>query len=227
MKNTQQQFRKTKNNSSLAQRWNNEYLNGDWEYLDDNSEFARYALIASYCEKLKPHGAILDAGCGEGLLYTHLKSSPLYHGIDISSTAIDIARKNYGNHFSCEDINQFRSHNKFDVLVLNEVLYYLNPDRVLTQLRHALNTDALVIISIFQLDDDIQGMSCEQRESSLLKIISKYLHIDLVSTINMQSDIHKCNQNDDSIKKWKIYFSTLKSSVCEVADDNETINSSR
>ena len=95
-------------------------------------------------------------GCGEGLLAERLKSSPFksYLGIDLSSSAIDLAKKSNNDErvsFSCADAGHFESDSKFDVIVLNEVLYYFeNPIQTLDRYLSLLNSEGILILSIFR-----------------------------------------------------------------------------
>ena len=68
-------------NISVAQ-WNKEYSKGDWKYLDAVAiERARATLIAVFYQTYSAStsssgaGAILDVGCGEGVLSDYLTDS--------------------------------------------------------------------------------------------------------------------------------------------------------
>lgn len=49
------------------QRWNNEYLNGKWNYMQSIEELGRYSIIVGYAQYLNAK-SVLDVGCGDGNL---------------------------------------------------------------------------------------------------------------------------------------------------------------
>ena len=78
-----------------AQAWEAQYAAGRWDYLAQLSELARFSILAGYVHHLRPGGAVLGAGCGQGALLRRLPSScySRYVGIDVSSSAISVARE--------------------------------------------------------------------------------------------------------------------------------------
>jgi 2-polyprenyl-3-methyl-5-hydroxy-6-metoxy-1,4-benzoquinol methylase len=91
-------------------------------------ELARYCIIIGYTQFFKA-GSILDVGCGEGVLHERLCESSYfrYVGIDVSNVAIDkVCEKNSEKHqFLAVRIEDFRTDQKFDVVIFNECLYYM------------------------------------------------------------------------------------------------------
>ncbi len=78
------------------------------------------------------------------------KSDIAYTGIDISEAAIKAARTLVPNgNFIVADAEKPPSDmGVFDVLVFNEVLYYMNPDRVLPRYHIHATKDAHILISV-------------------------------------------------------------------------------
>lgn len=70
------------------------YQRGAYDYLHSIAMVPRMATIASY---IKAFGItrVLDVGCGTGDLLSYLDSDVSYIGIDISQTAINIARRRF------------------------------------------------------------------------------------------------------------------------------------
>ena len=111
-------------------RWDREYRAQDWQYLDSLFELPRYSLISGYAQHFRPGGTLLDLGCGEGILARHMQQvgGGPYLGVDISAVAIDRARArgSHGCSFVCADIAAFVPDRRYDIIVFNEVLYYLS-----------------------------------------------------------------------------------------------------
>ncbi len=134
-------------------RWDREFAGGTWDYLDSSPiERARHAVIGMYCQTHKPAGAILDIGCGEGTLFDFLNNvqKSTYLGIDISSEAIAKAQKKRSGSFVIGDALEFRAKKKYDVIVFNEVLYYLDEMAVFEKYRHFLKRGGIVIVSLYR-----------------------------------------------------------------------------
>jgi SAM-dependent methyltransferase len=81
-------------------------------------------------------GNVLDVGCGLGAFTARLKEQmPKAEiiGVDIAPTAIEKARKRYGNlgiEFKALDIQKeyTRIENRFDLIVLSQLMWYVLPD---------------------------------------------------------------------------------------------------
>ncbi|MFA5127351.1 MAG: class I SAM-dependent methyltransferase [Patescibacteria group bacterium] len=134
-------------------KWEKEFSAGKWNYLDSNpAERARSAVIAIYCQYFYPKAKILDVGCGLGTILDFLNSiqRKKYLGIDISKVAITKARKKKAN-FKNIDFNAFKSKTKYDIIIFNEVLYYLDETNALKQALKLLNKNGLVIISLYRM----------------------------------------------------------------------------
>ncbi len=115
--------------------WDREYQSGQWDYLDGPAEMPRYATIFGYARASNSHASVLDVGCGAGILLHWLdRDIERYVGIDLSSTAIEQARSQHlldSARFEVADAATFNTNDRFDIIVLNEILYYMNsPDSV-------------------------------------------------------------------------------------------------
>lgn len=110
--------------------WEAQYRAGEWSYLRDLDQGARYSVIAGYVQSLKRDGCLLDVGCGEGVLVERLKGIPYgkFVGIDISAEAIARAQEKCHERslFIQVDAEEFVAEEKFDVIIFNEVLYYFS-----------------------------------------------------------------------------------------------------
>lgn len=135
--------------------WDAEYSAGRWDYLANAIEQTRYDAIAREVMARYPHGTVVDLGCGYGLLRTALLRqgfSGCYQGVDWSTQVLESAEALHGPYFRCCDLNSFKFDGAPDVVVLSEVLYYLEQPLALIDQAYAA-TEAChgcVLISIYQ-----------------------------------------------------------------------------
>lgn len=134
------------------------YASGGWDKLRDKAELGRYAVVSGYCANLEAR-SVLDVGCGEGVLAESLARAALedYVGIDFSPLAIAKAQAKGipGARFVVGDAHDYRPDRRFDVIVFNEVLYYLDrPRRAVSRLARALEPEGHIIVSVFRNETD-------------------------------------------------------------------------
>ena len=141
-----------------ASDWQKEYESDAWKFLGSVNELARYSLIAGYCRYYRLGGSVLEIGCGEGLLATHVTSAAesSYLGVDISAAAIDAARaQNWARtRFEVGAAETWAAplNERFDVLVFNESLYYLDtPAEQVERHSRALGPEGLVVVSMQEM----------------------------------------------------------------------------
>jgi len=107
--------------------WARAYGSGQLDYFADLDELGRYSILVGYVQHFAPQPSVLDVGCGSGLLRAHLPEDAFgsYVGIDPCAEAIDRARRRADDRttFLCCELGGLESE-PFDVVVLNEVLYY-------------------------------------------------------------------------------------------------------
>jgi len=141
-----------------AEEWNQQHSSSTWRYLAGLEQVPRYAIIEGWRQRLKPSGSVLDLGCGEGVLLQQIPAAVNvnYTGVDLSQVAIIEATKRVRHasleRFICADFDTFDAsiRSPFDVIVFNEVLYYVaDPAATLSRYRRILAADGLVIVSMF------------------------------------------------------------------------------
>lgn len=143
-----------KMDDKAKQRWNREYRSGRWDLLEnDSSEKARSAIIAMYCSHFFPSAKILDIGCGVGILSDFLNADQKqnYLGIDLSSIAANTARQKRNLRVLTEKAEDFQATESFDVIVFNEVLYYLDSDEILRRYTTYLRPNGIIVVSAFRI----------------------------------------------------------------------------
>ena len=135
--------------------WESQYLNGDWIYLKQLEQLARYSVIVGYLQYFKHGCSILDVGCGEGILQEKLSAHGYskYVGVDISEAAITKAlhKKDEKTYFIRADIEDYTPTESFDAIIFNESIYYLNdPLNVLERyVDAALREGGILVISTY------------------------------------------------------------------------------
>lgn len=140
--------------------WNYKYFIGKWDYIENqNTGYNKIVEHVNYCNINNPK--ILDLGCGFGSLCKYLNEDDFSSllGVDLSDTAIAKAKKKkYSNtNFIVADIQKFETNEKFDIIILNEVIYYLD-DYLETLSRFSKffkNENGYFIISIYGVREDI------------------------------------------------------------------------
>lgn len=136
-----------------AQAWEAQYAAGRWDYLAQLPELARFSILAGYICELKPGGAVLDTGCGQGILLGRLPNAcySRYVGIDVSGSAIAVARRQQSDRssFFAVDCETYSPEERFDVIVFNEVLCCLrDPLSTMERYARSLNPDGLLLVSL-------------------------------------------------------------------------------
>lgn len=136
--------------------WETAYAAGDWERLRDVSELARYSQIVGYCVHFKPGGAVLDIGCGEGILQEKLLPYGYrrYVGVDIAGEAIVKAsiRQDATTDFLQADASDFVIDERFDIVIFNECLnYFGDPIALLRRYEARLLDDGLFVVSMYRV----------------------------------------------------------------------------
>lgn len=165
-----------------ASAWNEQYSDGRWDLLAEHDELIRYAVLAGYAREIKPGAAILDVGCGEGLLQEQLTRYERYLGIDISEVAISRARERESSQtrFITTDASLFSPEETFDLIIFNESLYYFeSPLEVLDRYASFLANEGVLLISMF----------CTLRSSAIARLIRKrYVKLSESSVRNQRGE---------------------------------------
>jgi SAM-dependent methyltransferase len=135
--------------------WDEEYAAGGWAFLAKLDEVPRYAVIAGYCRNVTAATSLLDVGCGAGQLAGWVcQDRPLrYVGVDLSAVAIEQARScaPAASRLEVADAATFDPAESFDIIVLNEMLYYMeHPDRLLRHYAGFLAPGGVFIISMLR-----------------------------------------------------------------------------
>ncbi len=126
------------------------------DYWDKNADPRRaYSYLLGILRPRTKTGKILDIGAGTGLFLSLFKKNGwITIGVEVSETAVKIARKNYAVVLKKGEFanNKFPK-NYFDVVTLNNVLEHLyNPKETLTKIRGVLKNGGIVLISVPNLE---------------------------------------------------------------------------
>jgi 2-polyprenyl-3-methyl-5-hydroxy-6-metoxy-1,4-benzoquinol methylase len=147
-----------------TEQWTDAYGSGQLEYYGTLDELARYSLLVGYVGFFFPSGPerteprVLDVGCGTGLLRTRLEGIGVgdYVGVDLSPPAVEVAerRRLPRSRFLVGDVAALDL-GRFDVVVLNEMLYYVEEvDGLLTRLGELLEPSGLLLVSMWRHPGD-------------------------------------------------------------------------
>ena len=141
--------------SNPQKRWNEQYQNQEWDYLNGIKEFAHYAVVAGYATFLKGSGQVLDLGCGEGLLagYFQLDKWTGYVGVDVADVAVEKARqKNLKNtSFTAANITEYTPDRTLDVIIICEALQYIfKPSDLMKRYSRHMAPGGIFIISMYE-----------------------------------------------------------------------------
>lgn len=170
------------------EKWDEEYINGTWDYLSQSDEAARYSIIIGYIRRYAPKGNILDLGCGVGELWNWLTEDERkrYLGVDISTEAVRFAKRKNVECFCEGDIATFKPSHKYDIIVLNEVLYYIpNPLEIIQNCFCYLTENGTIVISMFIYPDKRDGeYKIVERIIQQIKKNNVYNISDIVSLTN-------------------------------------------
>lgn len=132
--------------------WAAEHAAGSWAFLGSPAEQARLSVVAGLAA-LNGAGAVVDFGCGGGLLRRWLDRDrfALYLGVDIAATAFADAVETTGpieGRFLDSAIEDYRPEAPLPgcAAVFSEVLYYLDrPVDHLTRLCRALDAGSAIV----------------------------------------------------------------------------------
>jgi SAM-dependent methyltransferase len=157
-----------------AARWNalmsetnhETYLGGT---VNVDSCNAMTATLIKYRASATP--SVLDIGCSGGTLLNYLPSYERYLGLDISDYAVNEALDDIEIRphvqsgrasFAAIDLRQFSSAEKWDVIVINEVLYYLSCDEAVAEFKRYGEYLAAGGVLVVTMKDDakISGHIC-------------------------------------------------------------------
>ena len=172
--------------------WNYKYAIGKWNFMGQESK--RYATIVNFIKDTKiVNPSILDLGCGYGSLYEYINENEISHylGVDLSDTAIYKARKNKHtkSSFTVADIQKFETIEKFDIIIFNEVLYYLdNPFESVIRFDANFKKNGFYIFSFYGERNDLKEMLAARYEliknEVVIKEINKNWGINLFKVNN-------------------------------------------
>lgn len=137
-------------------QWDAQYADGDYaERLDAVRQIPHHMVILGYLKYAAKKPRVLEIGCGHGRLVQLLASVDFaeYTGVDWSDHAVQRARSLSISHarFEVGDMDHWDTSERFDVIVLDECLYYsVDPCKMFERALGWLSDDGVVIVSMFR-----------------------------------------------------------------------------
>jgi len=141
-----------------AEHWDAQFEKGRWDFLvNDQRNQGHVAIMASWCQQLAEEKRIkiLDVGCGNGALAKALSKLAThnyeYYGLDISQIGLNQLKTILPEaHLICANAETPPHFSiQFNVIIFSEVLYYLDFRKILDVYKSLLNSDGLIIISLY------------------------------------------------------------------------------
>ncbi|MFJ4851608.1 MULTISPECIES: class I SAM-dependent methyltransferase [unclassified Streptomyces] len=137
---------------TTREEWNEQFRSGRWDYLTEGPEQARYVEIRN---RVLAAGAasVLDVGCGTGVLRDCLGDAftGRYVGVDWSHAALAGRIRRPGETLVCADASRLPLRGTFDVVVLSEVLYYLDePAAAVDRMLGLVAPGGQLLVSLYQ-----------------------------------------------------------------------------
>ena len=157
--------------------WDQEYAGGHWKGLESMQELGHYSAIAGYAD-FSEAKAILDVGCGHGVLARRLTRLGYqnYLGIDLSAEAIKEAsslNQDPRSTFAAADAWQFETEQAFDLIIFNECLYYLGePRKIMRKYSKFLAPNGKFIVSMFGVPANLAIWHELQQELRVMDSVS-------------------------------------------------------
>lgn len=141
-----------------AADWDREYDKGVLEYYGELRELARYSVLIGYLREQGGALDVLDIGCGVGLLRGRLRDDEVarFVGTDPSSVAVQRAREAHpADEFVVTELPEVAL-GPFDVVVCNEMLYYVDDlDALLERIGALLAPGGRLLTSIVRHPGDV------------------------------------------------------------------------
>ena len=209
------------------------YLNGGAEQfirLTQNPDYTSYERELSLLNQILPNIRslvdnnlqVVDFGVGDGrklnqvLLYLRERIDTTYLGLDLSSTMIEIARRNNPvetNYSICDfsNISQlsrvFRTLPDIDRLILmlgNTITNEVNVERCLCRLRESLDRQAYLIIGLELFQDNTDEIVREYRNEENYNLTFRPLEMLGIERYHGEIDID-FNPERQRIEEWFIF----------------------
>ena len=141
----------------LKKFWDTRYTKTYHEVLESGNEIGRHGIIAEYIKRLIKRGNILDIGCGTGILAELLDMKVFYYlGLDISKEAVVKATEKLPalkSRFKNIRFEDFNTRDLYNVIVCNEVVYYMDIEILFQKCAKLLDEDGHIIVSIFDFKE--------------------------------------------------------------------------
>jgi cyclopropane fatty-acyl-phospholipid synthase-like methyltransferase len=137
----------------LAGFYKAEYFKGEDDYFDEQSRTYMAGGLLDDIRRFKQGGKLLEIGCACGYFLKLAKEYSFdVHGIEISGDAADFAKK-LGLDINIGNIEDVTSSEKYDVIVMSNVLEHLkDPREALKKIVSWLSDDGILFLNVPNLN---------------------------------------------------------------------------
>lgn len=134
--------------------WERAFQEGNWGFLDSESEYAHYSVVASFLQRRGEPYTLLDIGCGFGSILKYLDLSRLtqYTGVDLAQSALDkITPRRPQDRYICSSLEEYVPDGQWDIILFNEVLCYTgDPVAPFLRMEKALRSNGCFATSLLR-----------------------------------------------------------------------------
>jgi len=167
---------------------------------------------------LNPHDKVLDLACGTGAvskeIIQHLQMDGYLIGVDLSRTALSIAKKSIHNsnvEFLEMDAEHFSFNILFDkILCQYGLMFFPNVEKVLRSVKTILKKDGVFVVAVHGTPEDVPYFSCIM--NPILKFIPD-IRPEGTPTVHrfgnpdkLNNELTKAGFNNISIKKFNFSY---------------------
>ena len=142
------------NNANTQKYWDTRYSKEEKDKFQNRNYEKLHEKVLTLCPD---RSKVLDVGCGGGILLKKAKDKKIceVYGVDFSSVAVNVCKKNGLNVIQSKLPDIPYTDNSFDVVICSEVLEHLSePEKTIKQMLRVLKPNGTFIITVPYEEED-------------------------------------------------------------------------